>query len=443
MFTKGFSFRSEHLLHSPPTSHENGLLVVFGEVFESGYVNGLILAAQKRGWTVLESTVGRRDADLNLRPLSDEEVRQKKNPVINIPLETGFDLTPISVEGRKTSLANELKSVKLQGWQDVRLPAAWIEEAHKASQIDFHARVQDWVKAVEKYILSAPQAFSRVVFAHTMAGGVPRAKIVMPLMNRVFKGKGDRFLGSEEFLNHDIGQFALKNFDCVTADSFSVLVKSTESIRDLGSSRGFSIDYLAYGYHGTEIQIGSERKWQTYTPYVQGFAKMKLEESCRNFFKKDSLKVRVANCPEILTNSSSIFQGVELSLYPLVKGLKSEPTLELLRSRLAEKNSLEEIDKVIEAYYKNPITVSKQSFEAWPENNSAEQMEIMLEASQRLRDLHKDPQKLITQPLSEIVFRACGEVMMQSVENDLEEPVFWIHHDVIEQLFNSGRIGSL
>ncbi len=40
---------------------------------------------------------------------------------------------------------------------------------------------------------------ANVMFAHTMAGGVPRAKIILPVMNRVFKGHGERYASSKDF----------------------------------------------------------------------------------------------------------------------------------------------------------------------------------------------------------------------------------------------------
>ena len=45
-------------------------LVVFGEIFSRGYVNGLVDLAKAQGMKVLEGTVGRRDNAGNLRPLS-------------------------------------------------------------------------------------------------------------------------------------------------------------------------------------------------------------------------------------------------------------------------------------------------------------------------------------------------------------------------------------
>jgi hypothetical protein len=36
-----------------------------------------------------------------------------------------------------------------------------------------------------------------------MAGGIPRARVFMPLLNRVFKGTGDKYLASSDFWRSD------------------------------------------------------------------------------------------------------------------------------------------------------------------------------------------------------------------------------------------------
>ncbi len=54
-----------------PTDYSNkDVLVIFGEVFARGYVNGLIEEAQKRQMKVIYSTVGRRDAEGKIRALT-------------------------------------------------------------------------------------------------------------------------------------------------------------------------------------------------------------------------------------------------------------------------------------------------------------------------------------------------------------------------------------
>jgi len=72
------------------------VLVVFGEVFARGYVNGLIDEAKKAGMKVIYGTVGRRDENDELRPLTAEELAAKDQPLVNVPLECGFDLAKSS-----------------------------------------------------------------------------------------------------------------------------------------------------------------------------------------------------------------------------------------------------------------------------------------------------------------------------------------------------------
>ena len=52
-------------------------------------------------------------------------------------------------------------------------------------------------------------------------------------------------------------------------------------------------------------------------------AKMRLEQVAEAAWAK-GIKATVFNCPEIRTNSSDIFVGVELSLFPLLKASKKE-----------------------------------------------------------------------------------------------------------------------
>ena len=89
------------------------------------------------------------------------------------------------------------------------------------------------------------------------------------------------------------------------------------------AKHGGKTAYVAYGYHGTEILIRGEYRWQSYSPYLQGFAKLQLEKIAEDAFKNGT-SACVFNAPEILTNSSSIFLGVEVALYPLLGALKRQ-----------------------------------------------------------------------------------------------------------------------
>lgn len=56
-----------------------------------------------------------------------------------------------------------------------------------------------------------------VFFAHTMAGGIPKAKVVLAIVNRIYKGRGARHMSSQSLIESDLGKLVLQNFDEVSA----------------------------------------------------------------------------------------------------------------------------------------------------------------------------------------------------------------------------------
>lgn len=413
---------------------EGDVLVLFGELFSKGYANGLVEEAEKRGMKIIRSTVGRREKDGSLRPLNSEEAALHPQPFINIPLEAGFDLEKTS---HGISAVEALKDVKLADWESFKFPQGLISEAQEKGRQRFTAAVSAYLKELEQHI--PPGA--NVLFAHLMAGGVPRAKIVLPIVNRIVKGVGDRYVPSESLLPTDIGQFCLTNFQEVTAETYRILFKSTESLRKKIESKNGQFSFVAYGYHGTEILIKDQYRWQTYTPYIQGWAKMKLEEYSREI-SSAGIRSTVYNCPEILTNSSSIFNGVELSLYPLLGAIAKESQKSVLWKNLKDRcaqllkpeMTFEEIIRISGEYQDSPEILEKNKFDLWPQNTSSAQLEKMLNSSDHFVESHKDTKNLITFILSEVVFSACGKIMINDSGNP-EAPVSWINHDVIAKIF--------
>jgi hypothetical protein len=197
---------------------------------------------------------------------------------------------------------------------------------------------------------------SNVFLAHTMAGGIPKVKVFLAIANRIYKGRGDRFLSSRALLDSDLGKLCLMNFDEVTANTFQYLIEGSAAIRARLEKTGGQVRYTAYGYHGTEILIDGKYQWQTYTNYTQGQAKMRLENVAKAAWAQ-GVKATVFNCPEIRTNSSDIFVGVELSLFPLLKALMKEgdgawagAQWQACRDLLQEGNSLEALLQKIDDY---------------------------------------------------------------------------------------------
>lgn len=421
-------------LRSAPTPQpwkKGDVLVLFGELFTRGYANGLVDEAERLGMTIVRATVGRRDKDGHLRALNDEETAAIPKPFINVPLEAGFDLEP-AANGKKP--VDFLEGVKLSDWESVRIDFDSLEDSRRRAEARLKTNIAEFMRQLKPHL----PAGANVLFAHLMAGGVPRTKLVMPLINRVVKGTGERALPSEKMWASPIGRFCEMNFLEVTAETFRHLVEGSADVRRDVEAKGGRVSYTAYGYHGTEILIGGEYRWQTYTPYVQGWAKRRLEDVSKEFHGR-GLRTCVYNCPEILTNSSSIFQGVELSLYPLLEAFRRDAPAAPLTARLVDEcaarlkggpATLETVAAITTRYYANPDVQDRCRFEQWPQHSTPKQLETMLQASEDLFALHKDTKSLMTAVLSEVVFEACGKLMVHDSWNP-SSPVEWIGHDVV------------
>ncbi|HPI41499.1 MAG TPA: hypothetical protein PLJ21_11885, partial [Pseudobdellovibrionaceae bacterium] len=194
-------------------------------------------------------------------------------------------------------------------------------------------------------------------------------------------------------------------------------------------------------YHGTEILTENKYEWQSYTPYLQGWAKMELENISAKA-KTKGITSCVYNCPEILTNSSSIFQGVEIPLYPLLKALeiessKHEKTQKLFancKDKLQEGRDFNELFQVTTQFYKNYNIKSLDQFKDWPQHSTQDQLESLLKHSEELIALHKDPKDLVTFLLSEVVFQCCGYIMFFDSWKP-QNAASWIGHDLIAKIY--------
>ena len=417
-------------LPATPGWKKGDVVVIFGELFSRGYVNGLVDEAQRQGLKVIFSTVGRREDNQTLRPLNQTELTEKDQPLINVPLEAGFDMQP---SAKNVSPVMQLQGLKLSDWQTAQLDWPQVEDSHHMGIADFEKRVSQYVKQLEAHIPIG----ANVLFVHTMAGGVPRAKIVMPAMNRVFKGHGDRYASSEEFWQTDMGKLCATNFMEVTAQTFHHFIEATTDLRQKVEKNGGRSAYVAYGYHGTEVLIQGKYQWQSYSPYLQGFAKIELENIATRAMKS-GIRASVYNAPEILTNSSSIFLGVEVALYPLLgalerEGKKSNEVKDIIQQCLKlikPEHSLNSIMEYTTQYFTSPVIREWSNFPAWPQHNGPAQMAAMRAASTDLINMHMDTKNMMTSILSEVVFNACGKLMLaQSWEP--QQPVWWIGHDIV------------
>ena len=417
------------------------VLVLVGELFGRGYANGLVDEARRIGMTVIGTTVGRRESDGTLRPLNAEELAAAEallgGAIINIPLEAGFDME--SVDGIP-SIAEQLKKARPDDFATISFIEASVEKARAAGTARFCAHIAQ----LQSELIKRIPAEANILIAHSMAGGIPRARVFMPLLNRIFKGTGDKYLASETFWNSPLGQLCDTSFNEVTADTFRYLIEGTTDLRERNAAAGARVAYSAYGYHGTGILLNGKYRWQSYTPYVQGFAKMRLEEIASEATAK-GIQTTVYNCPEIQTNSSALFLGVEISLYPLLSAIRLESGAQVADSLevrcqglLKEGETVATLLKRAGIYLSSPILEGIVDFSTWPQHNTREQAELMLACSAELMDMHADQKQLVCAELSRIVFLATGRLILHSSWNP-PSAVLWLNHDIIGQLLSDQR----
>jgi hypothetical protein len=414
------------------------VFVLFGELFGRGYANGLVNEARKAGMTIVGITVGRRDGNNTLRPLTEEELAVAEanlgGRIINVPLMAGFDLDAPSGESTPTDL---LSSMTIKSWQGDKLDWMHIEKCREAGVRRFKDSVGQVMSNLDGQIADG----SNVFFAHTMAGGVPKVKVFLAIANRIYKGRGDRFLSSRTLLDSDLGKLILKNFDEVTANTFQYLIDGSAAIRARLEKTGGHAHYTAYGYHGSEILIDGKYQWQTYPNYTQGNAKIRLERIAEAAWRQ-GVKATVFNCPEIRTNSSDIFVGVELSLFPLLTSLRkengrawAEAQWQTCRALLKEDNSLEKVLEKVDAYNRTSVIAEFRNFDAWPMDNTAALAELMIGTSDEITQMHIDRKALIADHLSALVLEGTGPLMFHEASNP-SAPVLWLNHAIIARQLN-------
>ncbi len=414
------------------------VFVLFGELFGRGYASGLVNEARKAGMEIVGITVGRRDENNALRPLDAEELAAAEanlgGRIINVPLMAGFDLDAPAGEPTPTDLLGKLT---LKTWETDKLDWDHIE---KCRQVGIQ-RFKDGVAQVMAQLDGLIGEGRNVFFAHTMAGGIPKAKVFMVIANRIYKGRGDRFMSSQTLLDSDLGKLILQNFDEVSANSFQYLIEGSAAIRARIEAAGGQVRYSAYGYHGTEILQGGGYQWQTYTNYTQGYAKMRLERIAQDAWAQ-GIKATVYNCPEIRTNSTDVFAGVELPLISLLHALKKEgggawadAQWQACRDLLAEGHTLEDVLQKVADFHASDVMQGFRDFAAWPMPNSPAQADLTIGTSDDIAQMHADRKALITDLLSTLVLEATGPLILRE-SSAPTGPVLWLNHDIIARQLN-------
>ncbi|MGL1835027.1 enoyl ACP reductase FabMG family protein [Rhodocyclaceae bacterium SMB388] len=414
------------------------VFVLFGELFGRGYASGLVNEARRAGMDIVGITVGRRDENNALRPLNDDELAAAESGlggrIINVPLMAGFDLDAPAGEPTPTDL---LGALTLKTWMDDKLDWAHIDKCREVGIQRFRNAVAEVMATLDDMIGDGRNVF----FAHTMAGGIPKAKVFLAIANRVYKGRGDRFMSSRTLLDSDLGKLILQNFDEVSANTFQHLIDGSAAIRARIERAGGQVRYSAYGYHGTEILIDDRYQWQTYPNYTQGQAKLRLERIARAAWD-DGIKATVYNCPEIRTNSTDVFAGVELPLISLLNALKKEDggdwanaQWQACRDLLADGVTLENVLRKAADFQRSDVMREFRDFAAWPMTNSPAQADLTIGTSDEIVQLHKDRQALITDLLSSLVLEATGHLILHE-SSAPSGPVLWLNHDIVARQLN-------
>ncbi len=420
----------------PPAGWQPGdVLVVFGELFGRGYANGIVDEARRAGMTLIGATVGRRDgSDGPLRPLNPEELAAAEanlgGRIVNVPLEAGFDLE--AVDGGPSPV-EQLKRLKGDGWRELTFDQA----ALAASRAAGAARFERNAAAFAAELAGLVPAGANLLIVHTMAGGVPRARSLLPLMTRLFRGTGEKHLASGPVWETELGRLWAMSFEEVTARTFQRLVAATAPLR----TPGRRVRYVAYGYHGCEVLVGGRPTWQSYTPYLQGWAKRLLEQLAEEAWR-DGVRATVFNSPEIWTNSSALFSGVELSLYPLLTSIRdagragggsaqaAEQAWARCAALLKEGTTLEAMLARADRFLSDPVLRPFRDLEAWPHHSTREEMELMLPAADEVLAFSADQKSTVAGELSRLVFGAVGRLMLAEAWEPAS-PVRWLGHDVV------------
>lgn len=418
------------------------VFVLFGELFGRGYATGLLDEARRAGMEIVGITVGRRDENNALRPLNAEEFAAAEDRlggrIINIPLMAGFDLDAPAGGPTPTDL---LATMTLESWEQDALDWDYIAQCREIATNRFTNSLAQVMAVLDGMIADGRNVF----FAHTMAGGIPKAKVFLVVANRIYKGRGARHMSSQALLDSDMGKLILQNFDEVSAITYQHLIDFSAAIRERVEASGAQVRYTAYGYHGTAVLIDGSYRWQTYTNYTQGYAKMRLEGIAKDAWAA-GIKATVYNCPEIRTNSSDVFTGIELPLIPLLLALKkenggqwAEEQWQACQQLLADGFTMNDVIRKITDMQANEVMRPFYDFSAWPMANSQAQSDLTIGTSNEITQMHRDGKAMISDLLSALVVEATGQLIFAE-SSAPTGPVQWLNHDIVARRLNASHL---
>lgn len=431
----------------------SSVFIIFGEVFSGGYIQGLLAQARQNNATIIYSTMGRRDQSLKLIPLDSQEFSQKiselklSNPkqLINIPLEAGFDLELFEGE----TLVDKINKYGLKNWEDFEIKESFVSAAKKIARQKFQIQIKKFLDQASAFITKDTK---NIHFIHTMAGGIPRAKLLLAVLNKVLKGRDKRFYSSKKFCSTALGKISLESFKSVTAESFQDLLTQTQALRQDWEAKNISVTYSAFGYRGNKVLINDKYQWTAYAPYIQAWAKITLEDIAKN----TTANACVFNCPEVLTRSSQAFSGIEVYLYPLLNSLNAKSSAVILKkianideikiilkdlnTKVLDQNAFvnyftkdfcfTKLKRLTDQFFTHPSLSQQLDPLLWPQHNNPEQMHLMIEKTLELNKLIIEEKKLtLNKQLSAILIYLSGYHIYKKLNS--KQAVHHLTHEIL------------
>ena len=209
----------------------------------------------------------------------------------------------------------QLGRLTLKTWTEDKLDWAQIEQCRAVGVKRFTDSLAQVMARLDGLILPGECAVRP-----PPAGGIPKAKVFLAIANRVYKGRGERFMSSQTLLDSDLGKLILMNFDEVSANTFGHLIEGQRGGSAHGSrARAGRCATPPTATTGTEILIGVPPPGRP-TPVTQGFARMRLGASRRPVDEgREGDGLQLPNSP----TPRHLCRG-QLPLVPLLQALHRE-----------------------------------------------------------------------------------------------------------------------
>lgn len=163
---------------------------------------------------------------------------------------------------------------------------------------------------------------------------------------------------------------------------------------------------------------------------------MRLERIAEDAWDS-GVKATVFNCPEIRTNSSDVFAGIELSLLPLLRALKKEGGGQWAddlwgecEGMLQDSVTLDDMLQRVSDYQTHHAMQPYYDFANWPRANSQEQADQTIGTSSDIVKMHASSKSLVSDVLSHHVVTATGRLIFGEASAPTA-PVLWLNHDIV------------